>query len=154
MQNASPHLSPPQINNLNNDTKSLIPDDFFSLIDKLIDEPEQQNNKEVIPLEITIYKKRGQPIGSRNKVYEPVLDNQKHTTQSSKHTSFAMPGIAKAFAIDKPNNEFINPKNQYRTHNFSFNNSYNSNSDKDPNYIDENINDNKLTFHHIFNAGT
>jgi hypothetical protein len=59
IENISPHLSPPQINNLNNNTKSLIPDDFFSLTDKLIDKLEQQNNKEVIPPKITIYKKRG-----------------------------------------------------------------------------------------------
>jgi hypothetical protein len=75
VQNTSPYLSPPRINNLNNDTKSLIPDDIFSLIDKLIDKPEQQDNKEVILLEITIYKKRRRPVGSRNKVYELVLDD-------------------------------------------------------------------------------
>jgi hypothetical protein len=44
-------------------------------MDKLADEPEQQNDEEVIPPEITIYKKRGRPVGSRNKVYEPVLDD-------------------------------------------------------------------------------
>jgi hypothetical protein len=49
-------------------------------MDKLADKPEQQNDEEVILLEITIYKKRGQPVGSRNKVYEPVLDDQKRTT--------------------------------------------------------------------------
>jgi hypothetical protein len=63
-----------------------------------------------------------------------------------------MPGIAKAFAINKLDNEFTNPKNQYRIYNFSFNNSYkDSDSDKNPNYINKNINNNKLTFHHIFN---
>jgi hypothetical protein len=80
IENVFPHLSPPRIDNLNNDTKSLILDNFFSLIDELIDEPEQQDNEEVIPLEIIIYKKRGRPIGSRNKVYELVLDDQKRTT--------------------------------------------------------------------------
>jgi hypothetical protein len=64
-----------------------------------------------------------------------------------------VPGIAKAFAIDKPDDEFTNPKNQYRTHDFSFDNSYDSDGDKDPDYIDENINNNKLTFHYIFNTG-
>jgi hypothetical protein len=65
-----------------------------------------------------------------------------------------MPGIVKAFAIDKPDDEFTNLKNQYRTHDFSFDNSYeDSDGDKDPNYIDENINDDKLTFHYIFNIG-
>jgi predicted Zn-dependent protease with MMP-like domain len=58
IENVSPHLSPPRINNLNNDTESLIPDDFFSLMDELIDELEQQDNEEVILPEITIYKKR------------------------------------------------------------------------------------------------
>jgi hypothetical protein len=63
-----------------------------------------------------------------------------------------MPGIAKAFAIDKPDNEFTNLKNQYRTYNFSFDNSYkNSNNNKDPNYINKNINNNKSTFYYIFN---
>jgi hypothetical protein len=75
IENISPYLSPPRINNLNNDTELLIPDDFFSLIDKLADEPEQQDDEEVIPPEITIYKKRGRPIRSRNKVYKPVLDD-------------------------------------------------------------------------------
>jgi hypothetical protein len=133
----------------------LIPDDFFSLIDKLIDKPEQQDNKEVIPLKITIYKKHRQPIGSRNKVYKLVPNNQKHSTRSkSKYTGFAMPGIVKAFTINKPNNEFTNLKNQYRTYNFSFNNSYkDSNGDKDPDYINKNINNNKSTFYYIFNIG-
>jgi hypothetical protein len=64
-----------------------------------------------------------------------------------------MPGTAKAFATDELDNEFTNPKNQYRTHNFSFNNSYkDSDGDKDPDYVDENIN-NKLTFYYIFNIG-
>jgi hypothetical protein len=44
-------------------------------MDELADEPEQQDDEEVIPLEITIYKKRGRPIGSRNKVYKLVLDD-------------------------------------------------------------------------------
>jgi hypothetical protein len=112
IENASPHLSPPWIDNLNNDTESLIPDDFFSLTDELADEPEQQDDEEVIPPEITICKKRGRPVGSRNKVYEPVLDDQKHSTRSkSKHTGFAVPGTAKAFATDEPDDEFTNPKN-------------------------------------------
>jgi hypothetical protein len=64
-----------------------------------------------------------------------------------------VPGTAKAFATDKPDNEFTNPKKQYRTHNFSFDNSYDSDGNEDPNYIDENINDDKSTFHHIFNTG-
>jgi hypothetical protein len=65
-----------------------------------------------------------------------------------------MPGIAKAFATDEPDNEFTNPKNRYRTYNFSFNNSYeDSDGDKDPDYVDENINDDKSTFHYIFNTG-
>jgi hypothetical protein len=64
-----------------------------------------------------------------------------------------MPGTAKAFAIDKPDDKFTNLKNQYRTHDFSFDNSYkDSNSNKDPNYINKNIN-NKLTFYYIFNIG-
>jgi hypothetical protein len=65
-----------------------------------------------------------------------------------------MPGTVKAFATDEPDNEFTNPKNQYRIHDFSFNNSYkDSDSNKDPNYIDKNINDDKSTFHHAFNTG-
>jgi hypothetical protein len=65
-----------------------------------------------------------------------------------------MPGIAKAFAIDKLDNEFTNPKNRYRIYNFSFNNSYKDfDGNKDPDYIDENINNNKLTFYYIFNIG-
>ena len=155
IENISPYLSPLQIDNLNNNTKLLISDDFFSLINKLIDKPEQQNNKEVIPLEIIFYKKHRRPIESRNKVYKPVLDDQKHSTRSkSKHIGFAMPGIVKAFAIDKLDDKFTNPKNQYRTYNFSFNNSYkDSDGDKDPDYVDENINNNKLTFYYIFNIG-
>jgi hypothetical protein len=65
-----------------------------------------------------------------------------------------MPGIAKAFAIDEPDDKFTNPKNRYRTYDFSFDNSYeNSNGDKDPDYVNKNINNNKSTFYHIFNAG-
>jgi hypothetical protein len=65
-----------------------------------------------------------------------------------------MPGIVKAFAIDKPDNEFINPKNRYRTYNFSFDNSYeDSDNDKDLDYINKNINDDKSTFYYIFNIG-
>ena len=65
-----------------------------------------------------------------------------------------MPGIAKAFAIDKPDDEFTNPKNRYRTHNFSFDNSYkDSDGDENPDYVNENINDDKSTFYHTFNAG-
>jgi hypothetical protein len=65
-----------------------------------------------------------------------------------------MPGIVKAFAIDKPDNKFINPKNQYRIYNFSFNNSYkDSDGNKDPDYVDKNINNDKLTFYYIFNIG-
>jgi hypothetical protein len=65
-----------------------------------------------------------------------------------------MPGITKAFAIDELDNEFINLKNQYRIYNFSFNNSYkDSNGDKDPDYINKNINNDKLTFYYIFNIG-
>jgi hypothetical protein len=65
-----------------------------------------------------------------------------------------MPGTAKAFAIDKPDNEFTNPKNRYKTHNFSFDNNYkNSDGDKNPNYIDKNINNDKSTFYYIFNIG-
>ena len=65
-----------------------------------------------------------------------------------------MPGIIKAFAIDKLDNKFTNPKNQYRTHDFSFNNSYkNSDGNKDPDYVDKNINNNKSTFYYIFNIG-
>jgi hypothetical protein len=65
-----------------------------------------------------------------------------------------MPGIAKAFAIDKPDNEFINLKTRYRIYNFSFDNSYKDfDGDEDPNYIDENINNDKLTFYYIFNIG-
>jgi hypothetical protein len=87
VQNVSPYLSPPRIDNLNNDTESLILDDFFSLMDELADEPEQQDDKEVIPPEITICKKRGRSVGSRNKVYKLVLDDQKHSTRSkSKYT--------------------------------------------------------------------
>jgi hypothetical protein len=67
---------------------------------------------------------------------------------------FAMPGIVKAFAIDEPDNEFTNLKNRYRIYNFSFDNSYeDSNGDKDPNYINKNINNDKLTFHYAFNIG-
>jgi hypothetical protein len=63
-----------------------------------------------------------------------------------------VPGTVKAFAIDELDNEFTNPKNRYRTHNFSFDNSYeDSNSNKDPDYVDKNINNNKLTFYYIFN---
>jgi hypothetical protein len=40
-----------------------------------MDEPEQQDDEEVIPPEITIRKKRGRPVGSRNKVYKPVPDD-------------------------------------------------------------------------------
>jgi hypothetical protein len=65
-----------------------------------------------------------------------------------------MPGTAKAFAIDKLNNEFINPKNQYRIYNFSFDDSYkDSDGDEDPDYIDKNINNDKSTFYYIFNIG-
>jgi hypothetical protein len=65
-----------------------------------------------------------------------------------------MPGTAKAFAINKLDNEFTNPKNQYRIYNFSFDNSYkDSDGNKDPNYVDENINNDKSTFHYIFNIG-
>ena len=65
-----------------------------------------------------------------------------------------MPGTAKAFATDEPDDEFTNPKNRYRTHNFSFDDSYeDSDGDKDSNYVDENINDDKSTFHHTFNVG-
>ena len=99
IENASPYLSPPRIDNLNNDIESLIPDDFFSLTDELTDEPEQQNDEEVIPPEITIRKKRGRPVESRNKVYEPVSDDQKRTTRSQ-HTGFAMPGTAKPVYLD------------------------------------------------------
>jgi hypothetical protein len=153
IENASPYLSPPRIDNLNNDTESLIPDDFFSLIDKLADELDEQNNKEVIPPEIMIYKKRGRPIGSRNKVYKPVPDDQKRTTRLLQHMGFAVPGIAKAFAIDEPDDEFTNLKNRYRTYDFSFDNSYeDSDGDKDPDYV-ENINNNKSTFYYIFNTG-
>jgi hypothetical protein len=124
-------------------------------MDELADKPEQQDDKEVIPPEITIRKKRGRPVGSRNKVYEPVLDDQKHSTRSkSKHTGFAVLGTAKAFATDKPDDEFTNPKNRYRTYDFSFDNSYkDSDGDKDPNYIDKNINNDKSTFYYIFNIG-
>jgi hypothetical protein len=70
------------------------------------------------------------------------------------HTGFAIPGTAKAFAIDKPDNEFTNPKNQYGTYDFSFGNSYkDSDGDKDPDYINENINNDKSTFHYVFNIG-
>jgi hypothetical protein len=75
IENASPYFSPPRIDNLNDDTESLIPDDFFSLMDELADKPEQQDDEEVIPPEITICKKRGRPVGSRNKVYELVSDD-------------------------------------------------------------------------------
>jgi hypothetical protein len=156
VQNASPHLSPPRINNLNNDTKSLIPDDFFSLMDELADEPDEQDDEEVILPKITICKKRGRPVGSRNKVYEPVLDDQKYSTRSkSKHTGFAVPGIAKAFAIDELDDEFTNLKNRYGIYNFSFDDSYkDSDGNEDPDYVDENINDDlKATFHYIFNTG-
>jgi hypothetical protein len=71
VQNISSHLSSPRIDNLNNNTESLIPDDFFSLTNK----PDEQDNEEVIPPEIMIYKKRGRPVGSRNKVYKPVPDD-------------------------------------------------------------------------------
>jgi hypothetical protein len=65
-----------------------------------------------------------------------------------------VPGTVKAFAIDELDNEFTNLKNRYKTHNFSFNNSYkNSDGDKDPDYINKNINNNKLTFYYIFNIG-
>jgi hypothetical protein len=65
-----------------------------------------------------------------------------------------MPGTAKAFAINKPDDEFTNPKNRYRTYNFSFNNSYkDSDGDKDPDYVNKNINNNKSTFYYIFNIG-
>jgi hypothetical protein len=65
-----------------------------------------------------------------------------------------MPGIAKAFAIDKLDGEFTNLKNRYRIHDFSFNNSYkDSDGDKDPDYVNENINNDKLTFYYIFNIG-
>jgi hypothetical protein len=64
-----------------------------------------------------------------------------------------VPGTAKAFVIDEPDNEFTNPKNWYRTYDFSFDNSYDSDGDKDPDYIDKNINNNKLTFYYIFNIG-
>jgi hypothetical protein len=65
-----------------------------------------------------------------------------------------MPGIIKAFATDEPDNEFTNPKNRYRIYNFSFDNSYeDSDGNKDPNYINKNINNNKLTFYYIFNIG-
>jgi hypothetical protein len=67
---------------------------------------------------------------------------------------FAVPGIVKAFAIDELDNEFINPKNRYRTYNFSFDDSYeDSDGDKDSNYVDENINNDKSTFYYIFNIG-
>jgi hypothetical protein len=63
-----------------------------------------------------------------------------------------MPGIAKAFAIDKLDDEFTNPKNRYKTYNFSFNNNYkDSDGNKDPDYINKNINNNKSTFYYIFN---
>jgi hypothetical protein len=67
---------------------------------------------------------------------------------------FAVPGIAKAFAIDEPDDEFTNPKNRYRIYDFSFNDNYEDfDGDKDPDYVNENINDDKLTFYYIFNAG-
>jgi hypothetical protein len=65
-----------------------------------------------------------------------------------------MPGIVKAFIIDKPDNKFTNLKNQYKTYNFSFNNNNkDSDGDEDPDYIDENINNNRLIFYYIFNIG-
>jgi hypothetical protein len=65
-----------------------------------------------------------------------------------------MPGIVKAFTIDKLDNEFTNLKNQYRIYDFSFNNSYKDfDGDEDPDYINKNINNNKLTFYYIFNIG-
>jgi hypothetical protein len=64
-----------------------------------------------------------------------------------------VPGIAKAFAIDEPDDEFTNPKNRYRTNDFSFDDSYDSDGDEDPDYVDENINDDKLTFYYAFNVG-
>jgi hypothetical protein len=65
-----------------------------------------------------------------------------------------VPGIAKAFAIDELDDEFTNPKNRYRIHDFSFDNSYkDSNGNKDPDYINKNINNDKSTFYYIFNIG-
>ena len=65
-----------------------------------------------------------------------------------------MPGTVKAFAINKPDNEFTNLKNQYGTHDFSFDNNYKDfDGNKDPDYINKNINNNKLTFYYIFNIG-
>jgi hypothetical protein len=65
-----------------------------------------------------------------------------------------VPGIAKAFAIDELDDEFTNLKNWYGIYDFSFNNSYEDfDGDKDPDYVDENINDDKLTFYYVFNIG-
>jgi hypothetical protein len=65
-----------------------------------------------------------------------------------------MPGIAKAFATDELDDEFTNPKNRCRIYDFSFNNSYEDfDGDKNPDYIDENINNDKLIFYYIFNIG-
>jgi hypothetical protein len=64
-----------------------------------------------------------------------------------------VPGTAKAFATDEPDDEFTNLKNWYGTYDFSFDNSYeDSDGDEDPDYV-ENINDDKSTFYYVFNVG-
>ena len=90
-------------------------------------------------------RKKGRPIGSKNKTYTAVP----RTTRSG----HARSGHA-AYITDELDEEFTAPKNQNGIHDFSFDNSYeDSNGEEDDDYVDQKVKNDKSAYHTAFYIG-
>jgi hypothetical protein len=94
--------------------------------------------------------KRGQPKGSRNRVYSPIAKEDKRITrlsQAKAPTSLntTLKQAYTAYVKDDPNES---------PYNFSFDPSYkDSNRDQDQDYINDRVPNNKLEYHYAFYIG-
>jgi hypothetical protein len=89
--------------------------------------------------------KRGQPKGSRNRVYSPIAEEDKRTTHSSKASTSLNTTSKQAYIA------YVEDDPDESPHDFSFDPSYkDSNRDQDQDYVDDRVPDDKSEYHHAF----
>jgi hypothetical protein len=94
--------------------------------------------------------KRGRPKGSRNRVYSPVAEEDKHTTRSSQ----AKAPTSSNTTLKQAYTTYVEDDPNESPHDFSFDPSYeDSNRDQDQDYVDDRVPDNKSEYHHAFYIG-
>ena len=148
--------------NANDDADPNInPDDHFDLADEPQESflsPAHEEDEAAVDLPpVTMGRKKGRPIGSKNKTYAAVP----RTTRSG-HAAYVTDELDEEFTApksrsrltDELDEEFTAPKNRNGTHDFSFDNSYqDSNGEEDDDYVDEKVKNDKSAYHAALYTG-